>query len=147
MAVAESARAARKFQTDSRIETVMDDLDILINEDETEGGDDADERARVLRVARNKLATGALSDDEVLIYHSLAWRSSCSCTPASQVGHILHTEFKATGEEEESAAAEKTSRVHEACESLRTLLADLKADPSEERIAAVADELQRLESS
>jgi hypothetical protein len=63
MAVAESALAARKFQTDSRIETVMDDMDMLI----TEGGGDAeaDERARVLRIARDKLSSGALSDAEV----------------------------------------------------------------------------------
>jgi len=41
--------------------------------------------------------------------------------------------------------ATKSCQVNEACENLRRLLAELKADPTEARLAAVAAELEQLE--
>ena len=66
MAVAESALAARKFRSVSRIETVLHDMDVLIDEEKGNGSASDGQRLRVLTVARDKIATGALSDDEVI---------------------------------------------------------------------------------
>eukprot|EP00038_Savillea_parva_P008749 m.178914 g.178914 ORF g.178914 m.178914 type:complete len:1056 (+) comp14651_c0_seq1:157-3324(+) len=126
MAVAESALAARKFRSVSRIETVLHDMDVLIDEEKGNGSASDGQRLRVLTVARDKIATGALSDDEV--------------------GHILETEFNATGETE-TTRTDKPTKVTEACEALRKLLAELKANPTEEKLEEVASELEQLEAT